>query len=340
MNKLTKFIALLLIVFMLPVFAADETPVDPPAADQSQTESGNTDTPTEPTVPDEPAEPGEPTEPDEPVSKTAQDYADQIIAYYSSNPELSSWWDVVALYGAGADLEDFTLPEWTTESLNEESAVTDYAGIIFALIATGENVHDIWGRDIADELAKMQDPETGLFGSYPNQQIYSILALDAAKEPYNRDAALTALIDTFRADNGAFGYLPWDPSAEPVISPDIDLTAMALLVLDSESHSEIITSAVDFLAVSQLKNGGFASLDAFYALYDEKCRELSDRIPSFSSNFFPISAFFSRCLKIISFSSGSSRYSICCSIALPICSLEIPFCNSFCSISLRLHFSI
>lgn len=253
MNKLTKFIALLLIVFMLPVFAADETPVDPPATDQSQTESEGTDTPTEPT------EPTEPSLPDEPVSKTAQDYADEIISYYSSNPELSSWWDVVALYGVGENLENYTLPEWTTESLNKNSSVTDYAGIIFGLIATGENVHDIWDRDIADELAKMQDPETGLFGDYPNQQIYSILALDAAKEPYDRDSAISILIDTFRADNGAFGYLPWGPSAEPVISPDIDLTAMALLVLDSESHSEIITSAVDFLAESQLENGGFAS---------------------------------------------------------------------------------
>ena len=250
MNKLTKLITLFLIVFMLPVFAADETPIDPPVADQSQIESGNTDTPTDST---------DPTNPDEPVSKTAQDYADEIIAYYSSNPELSSWWDVVALYGVEEDLDNYTLPEWTTESLNENSSVTDYAGIIFGLIATGENVHDIWGRDIADELAKMQDTETGLFGDYPNQQIYSILALDAAKEPYDRDAAISALIDTFRAVNGAFGYLPWDSSAEPVISPDIDITAMALLVLDSKKHSEIIDSAVNYLAESQLEDGDFSS---------------------------------------------------------------------------------
>lgn len=256
MNKLTKLIAILLIVFMLPVFAVDETPTEPSSADQSQTESGSTDTPTEPT---EPSEPSEPVQPDHPFSKTAQDYVNEIISYYSSNPELSSWWDVVALYGADANLENYTLPEWTTESLNENSSATDYAGIILGLIAMGENVHDIWNRDIAEELAKTQNPETGLFGSYPNQQIYAILALDAANEPYNRVAAINALIDTFRVENGGFGYLPWDPTAEPVISPDIDITAMALLVLNSEDHSEIINSAVTYLAESQLETGGFSS---------------------------------------------------------------------------------
>ena len=256
MNKLTKLIALLLIVCVMPVFAVEQTLVDITSADQSLPESGTSDTVTEP---GEPADPSEPIDPDQPSSKTAQDYANDIIAYYLLNPQLSSWWDVVALYGVGAELENYTLPEWTNETLNENSSVTDYAGIIFALIALGENVHDVWNRDIADELAKMQDAETGLFGSYPNQQIYSILALDAANEPYDRDAAINALIRTFRAENGAFGYLPWDASAEPIISPDIDITAMTLLLLDDETHSEIISSAVTYLAQSQLDNGGFSS---------------------------------------------------------------------------------
>ncbi|MFA7637389.1 MAG: S-layer homology domain-containing protein, partial [Monoglobales bacterium] len=181
---------------------------------------------------------------------TPEEYMEIITSYYSANTTLTNWWDVVALYGAGVDLSDYTLPEWTSESLDETSAVTDYAGIIFGLIASGENVHDVWGRDIAEELAEKQDPATGLFGSFPNQQIYSILALDAAKEPYNRTAAIDALID-FRAENGAFGYSP--------TNPDIDLTAMALLVLDKTRHAAIINSCVTYIAESQLENGGFSS---------------------------------------------------------------------------------
>ena len=248
-NKLLKLTAIILLVFMLPVFSAfaeDITPL-PDTENVHQPESSeSTDSSDSP-------------EDNTPLIPTAEDYRDRIIAYYDANSTLTSWWDVVALYGAGADLSDYTLPEWTSESLGESASATDYAGIIFGLIATEQNVHDIWDRDIADELSKMQDSQTGLFGTYPNQQIYAMLALDAAREPYNRATALNALIDTFSTEEGAFGYLPFDPEAEPIATPDTDITAMALLVLDQTIHADIIASSVTYLASQQLKNGGFAS---------------------------------------------------------------------------------
>ncbi len=243
-NKLIKLTAIILMIFMLPVFSAlaEDTPAQPEHENtQQQPESSET------------------TEDDTPSALTPEDYRDSIVSYYQSNSVLTSWWDVVALYGAGADLSSYTLPEWTTETLGETATVTDYAGIIFGLIASGQNVHDIWDRDIADELAKKQDSTTGLFGAYPNQQVYSMLALDAAKEPYNRDAALTALIDTFCSDNGGFGYLPFDPAADPVVTPDVDITSLALLLLDETEHADIIASSVTYLTTQQLENGGFAS---------------------------------------------------------------------------------
>ena len=234
-NKLMKLTAIILMVFMLPVFSAF-------AEDSSQLPSQD------------------PVLSPEDSPELPADYLNAIKAYYDENPTLTSWWDVVALYGAGADLSDYTLPEWTTETLGETATATDYAGIIFGLTAMGENVHNVWERDIADELAKMQNPDTGLFGSYPNQQIYSILALDVAREPYNRDLAISALIDTFGTEEGAFGYLPFDPSAPQIVTPDIDITALALLVLDQSDHADIISSSLSYLAYQQLGNGGFESL--------------------------------------------------------------------------------
>ena len=253
-NKLMKLVAIILVIFMLPLFSAfAETVSDSPASDPVQdqtTDSGEQQDPiTDTDVPQNSEE----------EVATPEDYRDSIIGYYNANTTLTNWWDVVALYGVGANLSDYTLPEWTTESLGETATVTDYAGMIFGLIASGENVHDIWNRDIADELAKMQNPDTGLFGSYPNQQIYSILALDAAKEPYNRDLAISALINTFKTEEGAFGYLPFDPSAPQIPSADIDITALALLILDETDHADIISSSVSYLAGQQLENGGFAS---------------------------------------------------------------------------------
>ena len=239
-NKLMKLTAIILMVFMLPVFSAFAEDSLPPLPSQDLTQDpGNTSPENNPGLP--------------------TDYLDIIKTYYDENPTLTSWWDVVALYGAGADLSEYTLPEWTTETLEETASATDYAGIIFGLTAMGENVHDVWDRDIADELAKMQNPDSGLFGSYPNQQIYSILALDAAREPYNRSLAISALINTFKTEEGAFGYLPFDPSAPQIATPDIDITALALLVLDQTEHADIISSSVSYLAGQQLENGGFAS---------------------------------------------------------------------------------
>ena len=244
-NKLLKLTAIILLVFMLPMFSAfAETALEP--ENTQQTTIPDTESSQQPTIPDNSDEPdtGPLTVP------TAADHCDSILGYYNANSTLTSWWDVVALYGAGADLSDYTLPEWTVESLGETASVTDYSGMIFGLIASGQNVHDIWDRDIADELAKMQDDQTGLFGTYPNQQIYSMLALDAAKEPYDRQKALDGLM-TFCTTDGAFGY---DAS-----TPDIDLTAMALLVLDQTDHADIIAASLTYIANVQLENGGFSS---------------------------------------------------------------------------------
>lgn len=174
---------------------------------------------------------------------------ERIVDYYQNNTVLSSWYDVVALWGAGESLDGYTLPEWDIAGLSETSLVTDYAGMILGLVAAGENVHDIEGRDIAEELAKRQQ-DNGAFADYVNMQAFSILALDAAGEEYDRDAALESLVST-EIESGGFGYNGTDA--------DVDLTAMALIALSGTDYDDVIERAVSYLAESQLESGGFQS---------------------------------------------------------------------------------
>lgn len=184
------------------------------------------------------------------VFADANSAKEKVLGYYSNNAALSSWYDVVALWGAGESLEDYTFSGWNSDSLSENASVTDYAGIILGLVAAGENVHDIWERDIARELAEMQNKETGAFGDYINMQVFAILALDAAGEDYDKGAALAAIVSD-EINGGGFGY-----NSE---TADVDLTAMALITLSGTEYTDVIERAVTFLADSQLEGGGFQS---------------------------------------------------------------------------------
>ncbi len=177
-------------------------------------------------------------------------FIQDVLNYYDTNSDLTSWWDVVALWGAEKDIKNYTLPTLTSDSINENSSATDYAGAIFSLIAQGKNVHDIWQRDLAHELSLKQDRETGAFGAYPNIQAYSILALDASKEEYQREKALSYLV-SFEAEGGGFGYTK--------DSADTDLTAMVILALYDSPYTDVVYRAIDYLKSVQLQDGGFES---------------------------------------------------------------------------------
>lgn len=184
------------------------------------------------------------------VFADANSAKEKVLGYYSNNTALSSWYDVVALWGAGESLEGYTFSIWNSDSLSENASVADYAGVILGLVAAGENVHDIWGRDIARELAEMQNKETGAFGDYINMQAFAILALDAAGEDYDKEGALAALASD-EINGGGFGF--------NVETADVDLTAMALMALSGTEYTDVIERAVSFLADRQLESGGFES---------------------------------------------------------------------------------
>ncbi len=185
-----------------------------------------------------------------PVFVFAKTDVSQSLEFFKNMEKLDSWWDVAAIYAAGKDQGDF--PEYSGKfsSLDDTSKVTDYAGIILALIAKGENVHNAGeGRDIAYELAQRQDAD-GSFGNI-NSQIFAMLALDAAKENYNKEAAAANIVMQER-DGGGFGYMDEYP-------PDVDLTAMAIIALYDTGNDEVIERGFDFIQSKQLDSAGFES---------------------------------------------------------------------------------
>lgn len=178
------------------------------------------------------------------------------LAYYRSyKTTLDSWWELVALRGAGVDLHDgtWTLPQWQSSDLQETDPATDYAGFILGMLARGDDPARAWGvRNLLQELSSKQD-DNGSFGLV-NQHIWAMVALDAAGAGYDEAKAVQYLLNLQKTDGGfALSGSMGDP----------DITGMALVALsghrDKEGVPASMAAAVNYLKGAQLGNAGFAS---------------------------------------------------------------------------------
>lgn len=182
----------------------------------------------------------------------------RTVDFYRTKDSLDSWWELVALKGAGQNLKvgSWTLPAWNRDSLSDSSNVVDYSGYILGLLARGEDPANAWKdeRNLVEELNGKQQ-EDGTFGSNTNDQIWAIIALDAAGSDFDREKAVSILIGQ-QKDSGGFAY-----SSE--IDPDPDMTGMALSALVNyqtrEDVQESIARAISYLKSTQQDNGGFSS---------------------------------------------------------------------------------
>lgn len=184
---------------------------------------------------------------------------EDVVDYYKTDkPGLDSWWELVALKGAGEDLSDdsWILPQWESEDLPAATAnPADYSGFILGLMAMDENPQDaLGGRNLTEELADRQE-EDGTFGSSAiNMHIWSMVALDAAEETYDRESALEWLLGNQKPDGGfALSGIKGDP----------DMTGMALLALSPYINQADVSSAVyesiEYLRNTQCESGGYSS---------------------------------------------------------------------------------
>ena len=181
---------------------------------------------------------------------------ERVVDFYrQERTELDSWWELVALFGAGVGFENgpWQLPSWSSGDLPPGSDATSYAGFILGLLALGENPWDWQERHLPAELASLQQGD-GSFGGSINQTIWAMLALDVTGFSYSRQEALAYLRHLQQADGG---FALTGGAGDP------DVTAMALLALSfNRGNSEAeaaVGEALAFLEGAMLPSGGYAS---------------------------------------------------------------------------------
>ncbi|WP_055106265.1 DUF4430 domain-containing protein [Paenibacillus ihumii] len=198
------------------------------------------------------------------------DYYEEQYRDPSSTKRIESWWELVALWGAGVDLQDgqWRLPSWelTAPNLTPNNYGTEHIRYIFGLLAMGQDPAHAWetDRNLWAELAAQQDPDTGAIGGV-NKHIWAMLALNAGVKlgadvgPWDQAAekkALEYLLQCQYADGG-FGLSPSGSFG------DTDMTGMALLALGKYQGQSAVDSAIqrakELLKQRQLDNGGFDS---------------------------------------------------------------------------------
>ncbi|GAA0136355.1 hypothetical protein YSY43_31960 [Paenibacillus sp. YSY-4.3] len=203
------------------------------------------------------------------IASTMDYYAKQY-SDASSTKRIESWWELVAIWGAGADLQDgkWRLPSWETTAPNlaANNTGTEHIRYIFGLLAMGKDPAHAWetDRNLWAELAAQQNPATGAIGGV-NKHIWAMLALDAgvklgANVGTWDDAAAKKALDyllSCQYADGGFGLTPTGSSG------DTDMTGMALLALGNYQGQSAVDSAIqrakELLKQRQLDNGGFNS---------------------------------------------------------------------------------
>jgi hypothetical protein len=190
------------------------------------------------------------------------DIIGETVGYYRTNGStLSSWWELVALKGAGEDLNDgtWTLPEWNSDSLSIDAQAIHFTGYILGFLSLGIDPSSVWNadeRDLIEELKAKQNETTGSFGGV-NTHIWAMIALDGAEAEFEWEKAVACLISQ-QLENGS-----WDWTEFGSDTGDIDMTGMALQALSPyKNQGEVLLSidkALAYLKGEQLETGGFSS---------------------------------------------------------------------------------
>ncbi len=189
---------------------------------------------------------------------------DTVNNYYitARDRTMGDWEELLALYTAqtigGSDIDLAAFDQQITYS-------SDSTAVIDSLI--NGNM-----ADASTYAADLVDGTTLISAGYAYTDAYSMIAIEAYNRaaaetsdyqplPYDKDTAISALIDTMESDGG-FGYGVYSSG-----SSDVDNTAMALIALSlyqdsdapdcSPNVSQAITSGLAYLQTVQAANGGF-----------------------------------------------------------------------------------
>ncbi|WP_342514308.1 S-layer homology domain-containing protein [Sporosarcina sp. FSL K6-1522] len=198
---------------------------------------------------------------------------DTVRYYQSTTTNLVSWWEMVALWGAGENLANgsWSLPSWQTKDpgLKEDTFDTEHIRYIFGLLAMGKNPSQAWEteRNLYAELAAQQQEDGSIGGM--NKHAWAMLALDAGEklghdtgtwDKSKKQQALKYVLDS-QKDDGGFALFGTES--------DTDITGMVLLALGNYRGDSAADAAIErakaYLKLRQLdlENGGFNSAGRF-----------------------------------------------------------------------------
>ena len=200
----------------------------------------------------------------QPMALVVRDFlaaAEKAVAYYQENSALTSWEEVAALKGVGADLSWAELPAYSREDVQYGAATV--AGYALGLLSSDVNPRTYFEDvDLLLQLRKLQQENGGFGDAYLSHTVYAVLALESVSGYlYQRDAAREYLLNQ-QDESGAYGYADWQTGA---FVADVDTTAMALQALacfaGDQDVDAAIRKAVDFLKSKRLEDGGFPGWD-------------------------------------------------------------------------------
>ena len=169
---------------------------------------------------------------------------------------LSSWWEAVAIYGAGENPAKYKGFKELRLSLEGQ------ANLKMASYVTVASIAAVCGEDIGDfdkyeeYKSSLKDfLENPIEGRSLNDYIFSCLALKCSGTAFDEEPVLGYLIGAQKPDGG-FSISPGGESG------DVDVTAFAVFALHlmcKGGESEPISKAMDFLAGSMGSDGTFSS---------------------------------------------------------------------------------
>lgn len=201
---------------------------------------------------------------EDPLSESLSTAAEYVLAAAAAPGvgSIGGEWAVFGLVRSGCPLPDgyasgylerVTETVRTRKGVLHKSRYTEYARVVLALTALGQDPADVAGYDL---LAPLSDFDAASRQGI-NGMIYALLALDCggydspAREPY-----LAALLACQLPDGG------WSLTS----TSDIDLTAMALQALAKYRDRPAVETAVQrglaYLAAQQDETGGFGSAES------------------------------------------------------------------------------
>lgn len=177
----------------------------------------------------------------------------------------ASAWVVMAIAAAGEDPNDWkvssnpSIVDYLANNADSADSANAYAKMIMAAVAAGEDPADFGGRDFVALLEAEHNNNQIGDDTLLNDDFWGVMALvaagqDPASSTIIQDSVAFILANQSTADGGWGWGIGFDS--------DVDDTAaaiMALIAAGQSLGSDAVSDGLDYIASTQIDNGGFES---------------------------------------------------------------------------------